>query len=186
VRVNDDSGNIERVTQDDVCRFASDAGEPGQLFHRCWDLAAKFFNQLLRATLQRFCLGAKKSERANERLDLSGAGLGKLFWIRITVKKLRGDLVDRLVGALGRKNDRDEKLEGIAMRERNLELRVELGETRSDDSSPGAFFRQRFPVPAPDFGLSNRMNLRQLTSRAGPKMPSFLHKLLGFPVPPRS
>src|SRR5690349_16768175 len=115
------------MTENHVRCFPSDAGKPGQLFHRCWDLAAKFFNQLLRATLERFGLGAKKSQGPDELLDLGCRGLGEFFRTVIATKKLRGNFIYRLVGALGRQNDGDEQLKSVVVSQWNFEFGISLG-----------------------------------------------------------
>src|SRR5579863_4859756 len=113
--VNHNARNLIAVSQDHVCRLAPDPREGHQLLERPWNRPAKALDDLLRAADDAPGLRPEKAGAADQLLDLLRPGPCQSFRRRIAIKQHGGHAVYPLVGALGRKNRRDEKFEAISV-----------------------------------------------------------------------
>jgi len=136
VRIDHNRWSVKRITQDNIRGFAADSRKPCQLGHGSRHAAAEFFDQLTRATLQRLRFGAKQSQRADQRFDVTDVRPSKLRRCGIVAKQPRGDFIDRFIAALRRENHRDQKLEDTFVIERHFDLRIGFGKTVCNGPRP--------------------------------------------------
>jgi hypothetical protein len=147
MRVNNDPGFTEGMAQNNVSGFSSDPCKPGEFLHRRRHRAAELFNQLPRAFFKRPGFGAEKAQAPNDPFDLRCGCQRQGLGIGVMAKKLRRDPVNRLVGALSGKNDGNQKLKCVAVRERDPELGVGPGQMRTDCARALALLLERFSFP---------------------------------------
>ena len=112
---HDSFRQVEGVAENHVGGFASDAGEFVEMFHCFGHLSAVVSDQAGGTAADRFGLGSKKAGGADEPFQLTGRNFGKVSSGAAAGKKGRSDLVDPFVGALGRKDGGDKKLERVGV-----------------------------------------------------------------------
>jgi hypothetical protein len=105
VGVDDYSGRIKGMTENDVRGFPADSSQGCQFLHGRWNFAVELFDKLASTSFQRSCFGAKQSQCADDAFDLGQRRIGQPAWSWKATKKLRGYFIDREVGALRRQND---------------------------------------------------------------------------------
>jgi len=118
VGVDDDAvGNPVRDPEDDVGCLSRDPGERQKFLHGPRHGALERLGDPLRGGADRFGLVSVKASRANDLLERFLADPAHRGGVRIPREKLRGHHVHPGVRALGRKNRRDEELEGVLVGE---------------------------------------------------------------------
>jgi hypothetical protein len=120
VTIDWQTGHAERVTEDDVRRLPSHAGQFDQGLHAGGHLAGVPIDERRRHALQRFRLRPKEARGLYLRLELVGRRLREGARVGVPSEQRRRHAIDALVGALRRENRGDEQLVGIP--------KVELGE----------------------------------------------------------
>ena len=113
----------EAIPQNDAGRLPPDAGQLDQLLHRLRNLAVVFFNQVPAAADDVFGFILIESGRPDLLLQNGLIGLSIVFRALVLLEQMRRDLVDTIIGALGRKDCGDQKLKGIGMMEFDLRIR---------------------------------------------------------------
>lgn len=106
--------HTQRVTEDNVRGFASDAGKQDERLHLRRDLAAVVLDERGGHADERFGLRTEETGRLDLRLELRGRRARQRPRVRIAREERRRDFVDALVRALRRQNRRDEQLVRIA------------------------------------------------------------------------
>ena len=117
--VDGQCGFVESDGLDHVGRLASHSGKTGQLLERRRHFAMKVRDELLGEPHEVLGLGVGIADGATVVVDDLGCGFGHGFGSRVVGKEAWGDLVDALVGALGREHHGHDELEVV--------LKVKLG-----------------------------------------------------------
>ena len=125
VRVAHVGGLAVDVAEDQVRRFAPDAGEGCELLHRAGDLAAVLFEQDLRALDDVLRLRVVKSAGADRVADLFIRRVREGLKRRELLIERRRDHVHARVGALGGKAHGEQKLVVLFIFERAARVGVE-------------------------------------------------------------
>ena len=113
MRIDRESGDIERVAEHDVRGFAADPRQAGQFIHRARHHAAESFVQCRGQSDEMLGFRTIEPQRMNDVFDLgrvcgrqvTGGGVGG--------EQFRGDRVDTLVGGLGAEHGGDQQFERI-------------------------------------------------------------------------
>ena len=138
VRVADVGGLAVNVTEDQIRRLASDAGQRRELLHRAGDLAAVLFEQNFRALDEILRLGVVKSAGADHLADLLIRRVREGLKRRELLIERRRDHVHARVGALGGKTHGKKQLVVLLIVERAARVGVERFE-RLHDAADGGF-----------------------------------------------
>jgi hypothetical protein len=142
VGIDDDAaGDSVAGAEDDVAGLAGDAGEGEDLLHGLGDNAAEFFDEFFGGAHDGFCFVAEETGGADFLFELTGVGVGEMFWRGIFFEERGRDLVDADVGALGGEDGGDEELEGVVVDEfagGGGVHGVEAGEDGGDADAVGA------------------------------------------------
>ena len=99
------AGNMEDVTENQVCRLAADTRERNQIFHGRGNLSVKFFQQDFGTFNNVSRFGTKESAGMDVLLDFAYIRFRKGLKRREAGKECRGYLVNPLVGALSCETD---------------------------------------------------------------------------------
>jgi hypothetical protein len=114
------TGNAERMAEDDVRRLPSNSWQLDQGVHARRHVARVPLDERGRHAGQRLRLGTEEAGGLYLRLELGRRRLREGARVGVPLEERRRDAIDALVGALRRENRRDEQLVGIP--------EVELGE----------------------------------------------------------
>ena len=144
VRVDGKGGEVEGLRQDDGGALVADAGELFEGGERFRDAAAVMFDEHLGELPDSARFRRGQAAGADDRLDLRWVALDHLLGRVGEGKKLGRGLVHPDIGALGRKEDRDEERVGVFVLKRDLWIGKEGVEDLSD-SVCLLFFRHYFP-----------------------------------------
>src|SRR3954463_3128494 len=107
------SGNSERVTENDIGRLATNARQLHEILHCLWHLAAVVRHHFSGHPEKRPRLAAKEPGRLDLWFELRSGRFRKRLWIGIALEEGRRNLIDALVGALRREDGRDQELERV-------------------------------------------------------------------------
>jgi hypothetical protein len=124
VSIDGQPRHSERMTEDDIRRFASYSGEPGERFHVSRDLTAMFSDQGARHSQQRLRLLAEETCRNDLLLECGLPGARERLGVGISRKECGSDHVHARIGRLRRENCRDEQLERVAIVKFGIGVRV--------------------------------------------------------------
>lgn len=102
--VDNDAGLAEGIPENDIRRFPADTRQGDQLFHRLGDLFTEAFSYGFAAGDEMFRFVLKETGGTNDLFDLRKMSCSQCCRLPIPPKERWRDLVDALVGALGRKN----------------------------------------------------------------------------------
>jgi hypothetical protein len=136
VDVDGDAGHAEGIAEHDVGRLPPEPGQGHQVLEPGRHLAAEPLGQLLAQAHQRAGLGPVVAGGVDQVLELGpvrprvGRGIG------VAGEQRRGDLVDLLVGGLGREDGRHGQLERRAEVELHPRVGVQLAELAADATRP--------------------------------------------------
>ena len=136
VRVDGQTGQVERHRPHDVAGLAPDARQLHQVVELGGHLTAEVLVELARHPEQALRLRAEEPGGVHDRLDSSGSACARSL-ASGTGEQLRRDLVDVLVGGLRREDRRREQLERVLVHQRALGVGVLLREAFDDDRGAG-------------------------------------------------
>jgi hypothetical protein len=108
--IDDDTGLAECIPENDIRGLSSDARQGDQLFHRQRDLFSEAFSHGFAAGHEMFRFILKETGGTNELFEFSKMSRSQLSRLWISPKKRWSDLVDPLVGTLGREDCGHEQL----------------------------------------------------------------------------
>lgn len=140
MRINGHIGLIPNYRGDDICGLAAHSGEFDEFLDSGGDFSTKVFDQHFAQTDQVFGFivwvgdGSNIGEKGIKICGGQMSGRGEML------EKFLGDNIDSFVGALGRKNDSHEQLEGIFVLKLRLRNR-HIGGKMSDESVVSLFFK---------------------------------------------
>ncbi len=121
--VDGDSGDVERIAQDDVRGLTPHTGQRHQLVHGVGQFAVESLDQRLTQADQRRRFIAIKTGGANESFEFFAIGLRVIQCGAITEEQRRGGEIYPLVRALRRQNRRHRELQ----RRAEVQLAVRIG-----------------------------------------------------------
>ncbi len=101
VGIDDHAGDVEGIAEDDVGGLATDAGELGEGFEGGGHLALMFFHQGLGAGDDVLRLVVIEAGVLDDGFEFSEVGVCHRCCIGVAPEEAGGDLVHRLIGALG-------------------------------------------------------------------------------------
>lgn len=104
------AGDAKCVSENYICRFSSNAAERQQIFHPGGDLAAVNFDDPFASRLNVLCLVAIKARRVNVLLEFGLSDIDEILRAAILSKQRCSNDIDPQIGALCRKNSRDQQL----------------------------------------------------------------------------
>jgi hypothetical protein len=136
VGVDGDARDAERVAEDDVRGLAADAGQRHQVDQTAGDLAVVPLLQRPTELDQRIGLVAEEPGGPDQLLQLRPVGARVGRGGRVAREELRGDLVDPLVGALGREDRGDGQLQRSLVVQLAVRVGVRLGQQAGDPARP--------------------------------------------------
>ena len=125
-------GHPEGRPKHDIGCFSGYSGEFEELLHGLRHLPVVLFHQAAAGLLDVPGLVAEESGGMNHPFQGLQGGAGKGFCRRVFAKELRRDQVDSLVGALGRKDGRDQQLQRSGVSQGALGPRIGLLQARQD------------------------------------------------------
>ena len=137
MRVNDNAGLAEGISQNDIRGLSSNSRQSDQLLHRLRNLFVELFRHGLATGNEMFGLILIEASRPNELFELCQIGSCQICRSRIAEKEWRGHLIDPLVGTLSGENRGHKQLPGGTMVE--LHLRGWHGELECLANGPEAF-----------------------------------------------
>ena len=134
---NHSGRHLERRAQHDVGGLARRARNGQQLVHRLGHLAAEVRENLARRADQRFRFVVEEARGSDILRQLRLVRAGQVSHGRVFLEKPGRHLVDALIGALSRKNGRNQKLPGVPVQQRDGRLRVHLVQQCQNVLDPG-------------------------------------------------
>lgn len=136
VGVDREGWNTERLGHDDLRRFVTDAGQLFKFFQRLGDLAAVLRHQNPGESVNGFGFLRSQTAGTDNGLDLFDGNLAQGCRGPAQGEESWCDLVDPGIGALSRKQHRNEQSERIAVIERDGRIRIEFRKPLLDESCP--------------------------------------------------
>ena len=137
VSIDGQPGNAKRMPEHDVRGLAADARQRGQLLHVGRHVAAVLGDEHLRHADQRLGLLPEEPGRQDQPLELGCVGPRQRPRVRIALEQRRRDHVHALVRGLRRQDRGGEQLEGVAVVQFGVGVRMLLGERLDDPASRG-------------------------------------------------
>ena len=124
VRIHNDSRDGKSAPKYDIRRLSPDSGEFNQGLHIVRNFSTMPLQKGLAASLDTFCLVAIKTGGADHFLQVGDGDFCKVFCRAQFFKECLGYLVDPLVGALGRQDGGNQKLQRVSVAQGSLDIRV--------------------------------------------------------------
>ena len=102
--IHNNTWSAEGIAEHDICRFSADTGQGDQFFHRLRYLSGKALGHGLSADDEVFRLVLEETRGANDLFKFKAMRRCQFCRPPISLKERRGNLIDSLVGALGRED----------------------------------------------------------------------------------